>query len=129
MYGVGGETDLTEQTLDHLAGYEHSRPVRIGNGANDRISTTSGARCSTVYLHMRSGEFLTGRAWEDLERRSRKRVAHWREPDQGIWEIRGQPQHFTSSKIMCWVACDRGARLAEVLDKPELAERWAPRPR
>ena len=60
-----------------------------------------------------------------LERQVEEAAAHWREPDQGIWEMRGQPQHFVSSKIMCWVACDRGARLAEVLDKPELATRWA----
>jgi GH15 family glucan-1,4-alpha-glucosidase len=126
MYGVGGETDLTEQLLDHLTGYEHARPVRVGNDAHDqRQHDVWGALLDSVYLHMRSGEFLTGRAWFGLERQVEEAVEHWREPDQGIWEMRGTPQHFVSSKIMCWVACDRGARLAEVLDKPELAARWA----
>ena len=126
MYGVGGETDLTEQTLDHLTGYEHARPVRIGNGAHDQHQhDVWGALLDSVYLHLRSGEFLTGRAWVGLERQVEEAVTHWREPDAGIWESRGAPQHFTSSKIMCWVACDRGARLAEVLDKPELAARWS----
>ncbi len=126
MYGVGGETDLTEETLDHLTGYENARPVRIGNGAHDqRQHDVWGALLDSVYLHLRSGEFLTGRAWAGLERQVEEAAAHWREPDAGIWESRGSPQHFTSSKIMCWVACDRGARLAEVLDKPELAVRWS----
>lgn len=126
MYGVGGETDLTEATLDHLTGYEHSRPVRIGNGAHDQHQhDVWGALLDSVYLHLRSGEFLTGRAWIGLERQVEEALAHWREPDQGIWEVRGPAQHFVSSKIMCWVACDRGARLAEVLDKPDLAARWA----
>lgn len=126
MYGVGGETDLTEQILDHLTGYEHARPVRVGNDAHDqRQHDVWGALLDSVYLHLRSGEFLTGRAWVGLERQVEEAVAHWREPDQGIWEMRGEPQHFVSSKIMCWVACDRGARLAEVLDKPDLAKRWA----
>jgi alpha,alpha-trehalase len=126
MYGVGGETDLPEETLDHLTGYEHARPVRIGNGAYEQNQhDVWGALLDSVYLHLRSGEFLTGRSWVGLERQVEEAAAHWREPDQGIWEMRGQPQHFVSSKIMCWVACDRGARLAEVLDKPELAARWA----
>jgi alpha,alpha-trehalase len=126
MYGVGGETDLTEQTLEHLTGYEHARPVRIGNGAHDQNQhDVWGALLDSVYLHLRSGEFLTGRAWVGLERQVEEAVEHWREPDAGIWESRGTPQHFTSSKIMCWVACDRGARLAEVLDKPELGLRWS----
>ena len=126
MYGVGGEADLTEQTLEHLTGYEHAQPVRIGNGAHDQNQhDVWGALLDSVYLHLRSGEFLTGRAWVGLERQVEEAVEHWREPDAGIWESRGAPQHFTSSKIMCWVACDRGARLAEVLDKPELAERWS----
>ncbi len=125
MYGVGGETDLAEITLDHLSGYEHSRPVRVGNAAHGQAQhDVWGALLDSVFLHMRSGEFLSGVTWSGLERQVEGAIAHWREPDQGIWEMRGAPQHFTSSKIMCWVACDRGARLAEVMDKPELAERW-----
>jgi GH15 family glucan-1,4-alpha-glucosidase len=126
MYGVGGEKDLTEHTLDHLTGYDHARPVRVGNSAHDQHQhDVWGALLDSVYLHMRSGEFLTGRSWAGLERQVEEAVEHWRGPDHGIWEMRGAPQHFVSSKIMCWVACDRGARLAEVLDKPELAARWS----
>ena len=126
MYGVGGEKDLNEHTLDHLTGYEHARPVRVGNSAHDQHQhDVWGALLDSVYLHMRSGEFLTGRSWAGLERQVEEAVEHWRGPDHGIWEMRGAPQHFVSSKIMCWVACDRGARLAEVLDKPELAARWS----
>jgi GH15 family glucan-1,4-alpha-glucosidase len=126
MYGVGGEKDLTEHTLDHLTGYEQARPVRVGNSAHDQHQhDVWGALLDSVYLHMRSGEFLTGRSWAGLERQVDEAVEHWRGPDHGIWEMRGAPQHFVSSKIMCWVACDRGARLAEVLDKPDLAARWA----
>jgi alpha,alpha-trehalase len=125
MYGVGGETELTESILDHLSGYEQARPVRVGNGAHDQHQhDVWGALLDSVYLHLRSGEFLTGRTWVGLERQVEEAIKHWPDPDQGIWEMRGQPQHFTSSKIMCWVACDRGSRLAEVLDKPELAARW-----
>ena len=126
MYGVGGEKDLAEEILEHLSGYEHARPVRVGNGAHDQDQhDVWGALLDSVYLHLRSGEFLSGRMWVGLERQVEEAVSRWREPDQGIWEMRGQPQHFTSSKIMCWVACDRGARLAEALDKPELAVRWS----
>jgi alpha,alpha-trehalase len=125
MYGVGGEKDLAETILDHLTGYEHSSPVRVGNVAHDQEQhDVWGALLDSVYLHMRSGEFLSGRMWRGLERQVDEAASRWREPDQGIWEMRGTPQHFTSSKIMCWVACDRGARLAEVLDKPDLAARW-----
>ena len=82
MYGVGGETDLTEQTLEHLTGYEHARPVRIGNGAHDQHQhDVWGALLDSVYLHLRSGEFLTGRAWVGLERQVEEAVEHWREPD------------------------------------------------
>ena len=126
MYGVGGEKDLAETILDHLTGYEHSSPVRVGNDAHDQEQhDVWGALLDSVYLHMRSGEFLSGRMWRGLERQVDEAASSWREPDQGIWEMRGAPQHFTSSKIMCWVACDRGARLAEVLDKPDLAARWS----
>jgi GH15 family glucan-1,4-alpha-glucosidase len=125
MYAVGGETDLTEYTLDHLSGYEHSRPVRIGNAAHGQAQhDVWGALLDSVFLHMRSGEFLSGVTWKGLAEQVDRAVAQWREPDQGIWEMRGPPQHFTSSKIMCWVACDRGARLADVMDKPDVAERW-----
>jgi GH15 family glucan-1,4-alpha-glucosidase len=125
MYGVGGETDLAETELDHLTGYEGARPVRIGNAAHDQEQhDVWGALLDSVHLHLRSGEFLSGVTWAGLERQVERAVACWRDPDQGIWEMRGPALHFTMSKIMCWVACDRGARLAEVMDKADLAERW-----
>lgn len=125
MYGVGGEQDLTERTLDHLSGYERSAPVRIGNGAWDQEQhDVWGALIDSVYLHLKAGEYLGGAFWKDVETQVEHAVEAWREPDRGIWEIRGEPQHFTSSKIMCWVALDRGARLAEAMEKPELAVRW-----
>jgi len=125
MYAVGGETNLPEVELDHLSGYEGARPVRVGNAAHGQAQhDVWGALLDSVHLHLRSGEFLSGVTWAGLERQVESAVARWREPDQGIWEMRGPPQHFTTSKIMCWVACDRGARLAEVMDKPDLAERW-----
>jgi len=125
MYGVGGETDLEESTLDHLTGYDLAQPVRIGNGAwTQDQHDVWGALLDSVYLHLRSGEFLSGVTWSGLERQVERAIERWRDPDHGIWETRGEPQHFTMSKIMCWVACDRGAHLAEVMDRPELAERW-----
>ncbi len=125
MYGLGGEEDLTESTLDHLTGYQHSKPVRVGNGAwNQRQHDVWGAFLDSVYLHMRAGEYLGGSTWEEIEAQVEHAIENWREPDRGIWEVRGEPKHFTSSKIMCWVALDRGARLAEASDRPELAEKW-----
>ena len=125
VYGVGGETDLEESTLDHLTGYEQAKPVRVGNAAHGQAQhDVWGALLDSVFLHLRSGEFLSGTTWKGLEQQVERAVAHWREPDQGIWEMRGEPQHFTFSKLMCWAAVERGSQMAEVMDKPELAERW-----
>jgi GH15 family glucan-1,4-alpha-glucosidase len=125
MYGVGGERELTERTLDHLHGYEGARPVRIGNGAyNQRQHDVWGAVLDSVYIHTKSRDRLDERVWPILVRQVESALAHWREPDRGIWEVRGAPRHFTSSKLMCWVAADRGARLARLREEHELAERW-----
>ena len=125
MYAVGGETDLSETTLDHLTGYEHAKPVRVGNAAHGQAQhDVWGALLDSVFLHLRSGEFLQGSTWKGLALQVERAIEHWREQDQGIWESRGVPQHFTFSKMMCWVAAERGARMAEVMDKPELAQRW-----
>ena len=99
--------------LDHLQGYEGARPVRIGNGAyNQRQHDVWGAVLDSVYLHTKSRDRLDERIWPILVRQVEAALEHWREPDRGIWEVRGEPKHFTSSKVMCWVAADRGARLA-----------------
>jgi GH15 family glucan-1,4-alpha-glucosidase len=125
MYGVGGESKLTEQELEHLSGYDHSRPVRIGNGAyNQRQHDVWGAVLDSIYLHTRSRDQLPDRLWPIIKRQVEGALAHWREPDRGIWEVRGEPQHFTSSKMMCWVAADRGARLARIRADDATASRW-----
>jgi GH15 family glucan-1,4-alpha-glucosidase len=125
MYGVGGEQELEESVLEHLSGYRGARPVRIGNAAYRQDQhDVWGSLLDSVYLHARSRDHLPEHAWPLLKRAVDSAVARWREPDHGIWEIRGEPQHFTSSKLMCWVACDRGARLALLHDEPDLAARW-----
>ncbi|HET7304111.1 MAG TPA: glycoside hydrolase family 15 protein [Segeticoccus sp.] len=126
MYGVDGEADLTEQTLDHLPGYAGSRPVRVGNAAHSqRQHDVWGALLDSVYLHSRVADHLDGRIWPILAKQVNAALKHWREPDAGIWEVRGELQHFTSSKIMCWVAVDRGARLAAMIGQQDVAEEWA----
>jgi alpha,alpha-trehalase len=125
MYGIGGETQLVERTLDHLQGYEGARPVRIGNGAySQRQHDVWGAFLDSVYLHTRSRDHLDERIWPILVRQVEAALEHWRSPDRGIWEVRGEPRHFTSSKVMCWVAADRGARLARLREDWPNAERW-----
>jgi alpha,alpha-trehalase len=125
MYGIDGRAELTEQTLDHLGGYEGAQPVRVGNGAYDQKQhDVWGAVLDSVYLHTKSVDSMPERVWPILVRQVEEALDHWREPDRGIWEVRGEPQHFTSSKLMCWVAADRGSRLATMRDEPELALRW-----
>jgi len=126
MYGIDGERDLTESTLDHLPGYADSRPVRIGNAAyGQKQHDVWGALLDSVYLHVKSANHLDPRIWPILSRQVEDALQHWKEPDAGIWEIRGEPQHFTSSKIMCWVAADRGARLASMMERDDEATAWA----
>jgi len=125
MYGIGGERQLEESTLDHLEGYERARPVRIGNGAFDQKQhDVWGVFLDSVYLHTKSRDYLPDEMWPILARQVEQAIAHWREPDRGIWEVRGEPKHFVSSKIFCWVACDRGARLARLREDAATAERW-----
>ena len=78
----------------------------------------------SVYLHTKSRDHLPEHLWPVLRRQVEQAIEHWHQPDQGIWEIRGPPRHFVSSKLLCWVACDRGARLARLHDEPDSAERW-----
>jgi alpha,alpha-trehalase len=125
MYGIDGESRLSEQRLDHLSGYDGARPVRLGNGAyHQEQHDVWGALLDSVYLHTKSRDHLPERLWPMLKNQVETALEKWREPDRGIWEIRGEPQHFTSSKLMCWVAADRGARLAEIRDELEYGARW-----
>jgi GH15 family glucan-1,4-alpha-glucosidase len=125
MFGVGGEHDLTERELPHLEGWRNSRPVRVGNGAWSQQQID-------VY-----GELLgaahrladqIGKIDEDTKRFliacADTAATRWREKDQGIWEVRGEPQHFLYSKVMCWVALDRAITLADMLGAGERVERW-----
>jgi GH15 family glucan-1,4-alpha-glucosidase len=125
MYGIGGERSLEEQTLDHLTGYENASPVRVGNGAHDqRQNDVYGAVLDSIYLHTKEYGHNSQRLWPVIEDQVKRAIETWRLPDQGIWEARGEPQHYTSSKLMCWVALDRGARLAARRGKTALADRW-----
>jgi GH15 family glucan-1,4-alpha-glucosidase len=125
MYGIRGERDLEERTLDHLHGYEASRPVRVGNGAyNQRQNDVYGAVLDSVYLHVRNRDHLPERLWPVLHDQVESARRVWMEPDQGIWEARGAPQQYVSSKLMCWVALDRGARLATLHGDEDLAAEW-----
>jgi GH15 family glucan-1,4-alpha-glucosidase len=125
MYGIDGRAELPEQTLDHLTGYENARPVRIGNGAYAQNQhDVWGAILDSFWLHTKSRDHLPERIWPILKTQVEAALAHWREPDHGMWEVRGDPRHFTSSKLMCWVAVDRGARLAELREERELAQSW-----
>jgi alpha,alpha-trehalase len=125
MYGIGGERELTEHHLDHLSGYDGARPVRIGNAAwNQRQHDMWGVLLDSVFLHTRSRDRLDERRWPMLKRQVEAAIKHWRDPDQGLWEVRGPAQHFTASKILCWVAADRGARLAQLRGDEECAAEW-----
>jgi GH15 family glucan-1,4-alpha-glucosidase len=125
MYGIAGEKELEERTLEHLKGYENARPVRVGNAAyKQRQNDVYGAVLDSVYLHSKQRDHIPERVWPVLVDQVQSAARVWREPDQGIWEARGAPHHYVSSKLMCWVALDRGARLAERRGEPEFAARW-----
>jgi GH15 family glucan-1,4-alpha-glucosidase len=125
MYGIGGESHLEEFELEHLAGYANSRPVRIGNAAYaQQQHDVWGALLDSVYLHSKAADHLDDRIWPILDKQVGQALKHWREPDAGIWEVRGEHKHFTSSKIMCWVAVDRGARLAQLSGEDAKSAEW-----
>ena len=125
MYGIDGRRDLTESIRDDLTGYAGARPVRIGNGAFDqRQNDVFGAVLDSVLLHTRRSARLPRRLWPIVQSQAACATAVWREPDQGIWEARGKPQHYVSSKLMSWVALDRASKLAHIRGDQELAGTW-----
>jgi GH15 family glucan-1,4-alpha-glucosidase len=125
MYGIDGRARLDEQTLDHLTGYEGARPVRVGNDAwRQSQHDVWGVLLDSVRLHTDSGDILDDRLWTLITRQVDAALERWREPDRGVWEVRGEPKHFTSSKLFCWVAADRGASLARLRGDTSAAERW-----
>ena len=126
MYGIGGERDLTERTIDHLSGYEGAKPVRVGNGAWDQHQNDVwGMLLDGVDTHLKRGAAqIVHAVWDGLAGLVEDALAHSGDADQGIWEIRGEPQHFTASAVLCWVAADRGADLAQRRGDTERADRW-----
>jgi GH15 family glucan-1,4-alpha-glucosidase len=125
MYGIDGRRDLQETLRDDLSGYSGASPVRIGNGAYDqRQNDVFGAALDSVLLHTRRSKRLPRQLWPLVQSQAECATAVWRRPDQGIWEARGKPQHYVSSKLMCWVALDRAAQLAQIQGESKLAETW-----
>ena len=126
MYGIDGRRDLTETTRDELTGYAGARPVRVGNGAFDqRQNDVFGAVLDSILLHSNRSQRLPRRLWPIVQSQAECAIQVWQQPDQGIWEARGKPQHYVSSKLMCWVALDRAAKLAALRGDPELQAKWA----
>ena len=126
MYGIDGRKDLTEHTLDHLSGWRNSKPVRVGNGAWDQHQNDVwGMILDAVDVSLRQGAAqIVKPAWEGLATFVEAAISHSGDPDQGIWEIRGDPEQFTASKVLCWVAMDRGADMAHTRQDHDRAERW-----
>jgi GH15 family glucan-1,4-alpha-glucosidase len=115
MYGIDGERDLSESTREDLSGYAGATPVRIGNGAFDqRQNDVFGAALDAILLHTHRSQRLPRRLWPLVQAQAECASNIWREPDQGIWEARGEARHYVSSKLMCWVALDRAAKLAAI---------------
>jgi GH15 family glucan-1,4-alpha-glucosidase len=125
MYGIDGRRDLTESTRDDLSGYAGASPVRVGNGAFDqRQNDVFGAALASILLHTRRSKRLPRRLWPLVQAQAQCASKIWREPDQGIWEARGAPQHYVSSKLMCWVAMDSASKLAEIRGDSKLQASW-----
>jgi alpha,alpha-trehalase len=125
MYGIDGRRDLTESTREELSGYAGAHPVRIGNGAFDqRQNDVYGAVLDSILLHTRRSQRLPRRLWPIVQSQAACATSVWREPDQGIWEARGDPQHYVSSKLMGWVALDRAAKLAQIRGDPDQQATW-----
>lgn len=125
VYGIAGEKEFPEENLDHLAGHLGSRPVRIGNQAYEQKQLDIyGELMDAVYLANKYGEAISHEGWENCQRLINQLCEAWHDTDVGIWEMRGPPQHFLHSRLMCWVALDRAIRLAYKRSLPAPFERW-----
>jgi len=114
MYGIDGRQKLDELTLDHLCGYEDSRPVRIGNAAYQQLQLDIyGEMMDAIYLANKYGDPVSYAGWQDVQRVLEWLEKNWQRPDEGIWEVRGGAKEFLHSRVMCWVAFDRALRLAQ----------------
>ncbi|MBM7789934.1 glycoside hydrolase family 15 protein [Tenggerimyces flavus] len=125
MYGIDGERSLEERTLPHLSGYENSGPVRVGNAAyGQHQHDVWGAVVGSIQLYTHSRDGLDDRLWAIVVTQVDRALERWREPDQGIWEVRSGAQHFTASKVACWLAADAGSRLARQRGDREREQHW-----
>jgi GH15 family glucan-1,4-alpha-glucosidase len=125
MYGIDGRSDLTESTLPDFSGYAGARPVRIGNAAyRQQQNDVYGAVLDSILMHTQRSQRLPHRLWPVVTSQAERASQVWQQPDQGIWEARGQPRHYVSSKLMCWIALDRAAKLAQIRAEPKLAASW-----
>lgn len=125
VYGIDGRHDLVETSLDHLDGYRGARPVRIGNAAHTQLQLdVYGELMDAVYLYNKHGVPISYDLWTHLRRLVDWVCDSWQLEDEGIWEVRGQRRHFVYSKLMCWVAVDRGLRLADKRSFPADRARW-----
>ncbi|HEY7487438.1 MAG TPA: glycoside hydrolase family 15 protein [Streptosporangiaceae bacterium] len=125
MYGVAGERRLTEWTVDWLPGYEGSRPVRVGNAAVNQLQLdVPGEVMDSLYLARRAGLPTADAVWAMQQALLHYLESRWTTTDKGLWEVRGESRHFVHSKVMCWVAYDRGVRMAEEYGLPGPADHW-----
>jgi GH15 family glucan-1,4-alpha-glucosidase len=125
MYRIDGNRHLKETELPHFAGYQNSVPVRVGNGAAGQLQLDIyGELLDSVYIYNKYGEPISYDFWVNLVRLVDWVCDHWRQPDEGIWEVRGGRREFLYSRVLCWVAIDRGIRLAEDRSFPAPVERW-----
>ena len=128
MYGINGEKDLTEKTLDHLDGYKGSKPVRTGNDAyKQKQNDIYGILMDVIYeqlLRFSNDIENSEELWSITKAIVWIVNKHWREPDKGIWEFRGEDRHFTFSKVLCWVAIDRAIKVARIFNKHRKIEKW-----
>jgi GH15 family glucan-1,4-alpha-glucosidase len=125
MYGIDGRQKLDELTLDHLKGYENSRPVRIGNAAYQQLQLDIyGEMMDSVYLANKYGNPISYAGWQDVQRILAWLGKNWQRADEGIWEVRGGGREFLHSRLMCWVAFDRALRLAQKRSLSGPVEEW-----
>ncbi|HTD86675.1 MAG TPA: glycoside hydrolase family 15 protein [Candidatus Binatia bacterium] len=125
MYGIDGQHEISEQILTNLRGHRGSAPVRIGNAAYSQLQLDiHGELVDSVYLYDKWGRPISHDLWQDLVRLINWVARNWQQPDQGIWEVRGGPQEFLYSRVMCWVAIDRGIRLARKRSFPAPLGEW-----
>ncbi|MDY6892875.1 MAG: glycoside hydrolase family 15 protein [Chloroflexota bacterium] len=125
LYGIDSIVPPEEQELSHLRGYRNSSPVRIGNGAHNQLQLdVFGEVVDAAYTYLNIAGYISNKTWEVLENFIDSACRLWQLPDSGIWEVRGGPYHFIHSKLMCWVAVERGMRIAEKLGHTEKVDRW-----